>query len=297
LNATFNFSSVTAAEGLTSGAATCSPATEFYNAGPGTSTTLVASTTQTTVATTTLAGNITNNQTTFIFLNNNTNVAVGDYLQIVTGAATEDMLITGTGTIPIVNIVYWNVTRGVLGTTAAAHSSGDPVTVFTEGLSTGSVTITVASGTGIANGDYIQVDSEIMLVTGGGGTTGTTTLTVTRGALGTTPAGHLNGTPVTVAALDWLFLGVTANGSDGACPGACIYSFYIGNPLGNGATAAAGFKAAGGTTGIVIDNAFTSTGASQIYYSTLSGQTCNGAGSEGHGAGICAVQLSQEGLN
>jgi hypothetical protein len=289
LNATFTNSSVTAADALTNGAATCSPATEFYNTGAGQLTTLVASTVQTTVAATTL-GNYPTLAAggTQVFLNSNTNVAVGDYLAI--GTPTEDMLITGTGTF---GFTYWTVTRAALGTTDVAHNYDDAVTVFTEGLSAGSGNITVASGTGIADGDYIQIDSEIMRVVTGGGTT---SLNVTRGALGTTAGSHLNGAPVSSAGMDWLFLGVTANGSDAVCTGACVYSFYIGNPLGTGSTAYAGFNAAGGASGIVIDNGFTSAGASQIYYSTLSGQTCNGAGSEGTGVGICAVQLSQAAL-
>ena len=151
LNAPFTSSSVTAADRLTSGAATCSPATEFYNPGPGTSTTLVAPG-PTTVASTTLnqrfGGGI-GSRTSPIELSSNTNVAAGDYL----GIGTEDMLITSAG-----GGGSWNVTRGALGTTAAAATNGAAVTVFTDGLSTGATTITVASGTGISNGDYIQVD-------------------------------------------------------------------------------------------------------------------------------------------
>jgi hypothetical protein len=292
LNANFANSSVTAAETLTNGAATCSPATEFYNTGAGALTTLVAPG-PTTVASTTLA-NLPNLSAgaTQVYLNSYTGVAAGDYLLI----GTEDMYVVSTGTgFPFGE--YLNVTRGVPpGTGAAVHNNGVPVTVFTDGVSAASPTITVTSGTGIQKGDYILVDAEIMLVTGGGGTT---TLNVTRGALGTTPAGHLNGAPVSAPAYDWLFLSVTANGNDAACTGSCVYSFSIGNPLGTGSTAAAGFNAAGGTTGIVIDNGFTSTGASQIYYSTLSGQACSGqndTGPVGAGSGVCAVQLSQAGL-
>jgi uncharacterized Zn finger protein len=58
----------------------------------------------------------------------------------------------------------------------------------------GSTSITVASGAGILNNDFITVDSETMQVTAGGGTT---TLTVTRGAQSTTPALHANGATVT----------------------------------------------------------------------------------------------------
>jgi hypothetical protein len=50
---------------------------------------------------------------------------------------------------------------------------------------------------------------------------------------------------------------------------------------------------AGGTSGIVIDNTSTGTGASQIYFSTLSNQSCSGAGGVGTGTGGCAIQASQ----
>ena len=52
---------------------------------------------------------------------------------------------------------------------------------------------------------------------------------------------------------------------------------------------------AGGTSGIVIDNtvgAATQAGASQIYFSTLSNQTCTTSGTSGG----CAVQASQSAL-
>ncbi len=50
--------------------------------------------------------------------------------------------------------------------------------------------ISVTSGTGITNGDIVQVDQEQMTVTAGGGTT---SLTVTRGTNGTIRTAHLNG--------------------------------------------------------------------------------------------------------
>jgi hypothetical protein len=92
-----------------------------------------------------------------------------------------------------------------------------------------------------------------------------------------------------------LFLSVTANGSDAACSGACLYGFYIGGATPS--TATDGLNAAGGTSGIIIDNGFTADGASQVYYSTLSGQACIGSGGAGTGTGSCAVQASQAGLN
>lgn len=60
-----------------------------------------------------------------------------------------------------------------------------------------------------------------------------------------------------------------------------------------GAWPAAALPAAGGTSGIIIDNAVGSAilgGASQIYFSTLADQACSG------GTGGCAVQASQSTL-
>ncbi len=58
--------------------------------------------------------------------------------------------------------------------------------------------VTVTSGAGIAIGNAIRIDSEVMLVVAGGGTT---TLTVTRGQGGTTAATHLINATVTVTEL------------------------------------------------------------------------------------------------
>src|SRR4029077_16637905 len=61
-----------------------------------------------------------------------------------------------------------------------------------------------------------------------------------------------------------------------------------------GALGTAALPAAGGTSGIIIDNTVgsgTQAGASQIYFSTLSDQTCGTSGTGG-----CAVQASQPAL-
>jgi hypothetical protein len=59
----------------------------------------------------------------------------------------------------------------------------------------------------------------------------------------------------------------------------------------------ASLTAAGGTSGIIIDNTSSATGASQVYFSTLSSQSCVGNGSAGIGTGGCAVQASQSALH
>jgi hypothetical protein len=45
----------------------------------------------------------------------------------------------------------------------------------------------------------------------------------------------------------------------------------------------------GGTSGIVVDNSSATVGASQVYFTPLSGQTCTTSG----GLGGCAIQASQ----
>jgi len=60
-----------------------------------------------------------------------------------------------------------------------------------------------------------------------------------------------------------------------------------------GAIATASLAAAGGSSGMIMDNVATSpAGTSQVYFSTLSNQTCTTSG----GTGGCAVQASQSAL-
>jgi len=89
-----------------------------------------------------------------------------------------------------------------------------------------------------------------------------------------------------------IFLSVTANGNQTGCTGACLYNFVVGNSSGSSIPGAAttGLGAAGGTSGIIIDNiATTPAGASEIYFSPLSNQSCTTSG----GTGGCATQASQ----
>jgi hypothetical protein len=104
---------------------------------------------------------------------------------------------------------------------------------------------------------------------------------------------------------DWIYLGVTANGAQTGCTGACLYNFNVTSTPSAGCiagvnggescnfSATAGLAVAGGSSGIIIDNISTAAGASQIYFSSLSNQTCAGNGTTGNGTGGCAVQASQ----
>jgi len=140
---------------------------------------------------------------------------------------------------------------------------------------------TVASTTGMAVNDYLQIDSEIMQIV-----TVTPTLTVNRGRLGTTAAAHTANAPVTDIQ-DWGFISVQGNGNVAPCTGtstsACVYNYNI-TTGGISGTPIAGLAATGGTSGIVIDNrSTTQVGAQQVYFSTLGGDT--------------AVQASQSALH
>ena len=98
---------------------------------------------------------------------------------------------------------------------------------------------------------------------------------------------------------DYIFLSVTANGNvgdGGTCTGACLYNFVVstnGTSTSVPAAATAGLATTGGSSGVIMDNISTTTGASQIYFSSLSNETCAGNGTTGNGTGGCAVQASQ----
>ena len=102
---------------------------------------------------------------------------------------------------------------------------------------------------------------------------------ITNNAMGTPVVGpRLTGntnadcSPITEimnGANDYLFVSVTAGGNDTGCTGACVYMYNLtGLTWGTGAVANAGIAAAGGASGIIVDNISSTTGASQVYYST-----------------------------
>ena len=111
LNSTFTSSTVTQVGAIGSGAANCSPVTEFL--GTKTAPTTLTAGISAVPSDTTLSGAVDNavhtNQTTlsvaagtlnaFICVGNRTNIAIGDYLNVVGTAGTETVYVTGiTGT-------------------------------------------------------------------------------------------------------------------------------------------------------------------------------------------------------
>lgn len=102
------------------------------------------------------------------------------------------------------------------------------------------------------------------------------------------------------AGTDRIFLSVTgsANYSHGtSCTGACLYSFTVTTAISSAnPNVGASLAVTGGTSGVIIDNAATSTGAAQVYFSPLANEACAGNGTTGNGTGGCAVQASQAAL-
>ncbi len=94
------------------------------------------------------------------------------------------------------------------------------------------------------------------------------------------------------------FLSVSAEGGTGVpthCTGGvgCLMSFDLSAAFSTSLAPSAGIAESGGTSGIIIDNLSTGTGAAQVYFSQLTNKACNsGAATSG-----CAIQASQAGLN
>ncbi len=101
---------------------------------------------------------------------------------------------------------------------------------------------------------------------------------------------------------DRIFLSVPGSAITGdahiKCPSAsgCIMAFDVDSELAATSNTSATTSAAGGTSGIIIDNASGTGGAAQVYFTPLADQSCAGSGGVGTGTGGCAIQASQSGL-
>ena len=119
--------------------------------------------------------------------------------------------------------------------------------------------------------------------------------TLTTANVGCSPITEFNNTNTNN---DRIFLSVAGSAITGGtinCPLAsgCIMSFGVDSILNSTSPTAATASAAGGTSGIVVDNASGTAGASQIYFTPLADQTCPTS----TGTGGCAIQASQSALN
>jgi hypothetical protein len=135
----------------------------------------------------------------------------------------------------------------------------------------------------------------------------------TLGPIFTTATGNTCG-PVTefynanaAPAKDWIFTsmeGGSATAVAATCEGTvgstgCIMSFNVTSGT-LPATATASVSAAGGASGVIVDNSVESapTGASQVYFTPLMDQACTTTIPDSPAAtGGCAIQASQSGLN
>ena len=135
----------------------------------------------------------------------------------------------------------------------------------------------------------------------------------TLGPIFTTAIGNTCG-PVTefynanaAPAKDWIFTsmeGGSATAVAATCEGTvgstgCIMSFNVTSGT-LPATATASVSAAGGASGVIVDNSVESapTGASQVYFTPLMDQACTTTIPDSPAAtGGCAIQASQSGLN
>jgi hypothetical protein len=158
-------------------------------------------------------------------------------------------------------------------------------------VGTGNTTYTGPYGVDFNNAWYTGVGTPLMYVVGtGAGTTPTlysvgfngsglmngtangTTAALTTGAADASPLSEYFNTTL---AKDFLFVGVTNHcvATTGGGAAGCVMRLDItaGFPTVNAATVS--LAAAGGTTGIIIDNSSGITQASSIYYATKTGQT------------------------
>jgi len=116
--------------------------------------------------------------------------------------------------------------------------------------------------------------------------------TITTANVGCSPITEFNNTSTNN---DRIFLSVTGSAITGdlqiKCPAAsgCIMSFDVDNPMSTSTPTSGTGTVAGGTSAIVIDNASSAGGASQVYFTPLSDQVCTTSG----GMGGCAIQASQ----
>ena len=172
---------------------------------------------------------------------------------------------------------------------------------------TGSVTIssknfTVSSSTPISASDVGSV------ISGAGIPSNDTIATVTSSTAGTlttaATAGHTNesltiaGGNSTSSGTDYVFFSVNEGNKAGCMATAgygCILSYNVSNPASvaiagsglNVSTSGTSTTGCWATGGLVIDNAATTTGASQIYFVNLAGAGAGGAGGSSYTSGNC----------
>ena len=168
----------------------------------------IVGTTQTWLQYTDAASNATS-----VSISRNTGLADGMYINIGTAASadTEIATINAGGINTSTNEL--TITRGALGTTAAAIKAGTAVNAWSESATTttideggtyvaGDGTLTVVDSTGFITGGIIKIDNELLAITDVAGND----LTVERGRYGTADVDHNNGVGVTLLTDNGLYL-------------------------------------------------------------------------------------------
>jgi hypothetical protein len=109
-------------------------------------------------------------------------------------------------------------------------------------------------------------------------------------------AAGLNVTEFFNGATDYIFLSTIAFSNYSGCGTTpsisigCVVGFNVTSGSISSSTAPTGSSpAAGGASGIIVDNSGSAAGESNIYFSALSNQTCTTSG----GTSGCAIQISQ----
>ena len=149
----------------------------------------------------------------------------------------------------------------------------------------------VAGNTGAGNNTLYQVsvNSNVMSLTASPGPVLSSNYTNGLYSAGLPVTDFYNGSK------DYIFVSVLSYGLPTNCNSSlangCVMGFDVtSGSLSASASPTAATAEAGGTSGIIIDNAaVTPTGASNIYFTTLGNQTCTTSG----GTGGCAIQASQ----
>tara|TARA_B100001094_G_scaffold174031_1_gene168276 strand:- start:1011 stop:3206 length:2196 start_codon:yes stop_codon:yes gene_type:complete len=150
---------------------------------------------------------------TAVSISRNTGLADGMFINVGTAASADTEIITINAGGINTSTNQLTVTRGQLGTTAAAIKAGTAVNAWSESATTttideggtyvaGDGTLTVVDSAGFITGGIIKIDNELLAITDVAGND----LTVERGRYGTADVDHNNGVGVTLLTDNGVYL-------------------------------------------------------------------------------------------
>ena len=148
----------------------------------------------------------------------------------------------------------------------------------------------VVGNTGPANNALFQIPINAGVMS----TSATTGPTVSTNYTNGYYSAGLDLTEIYTGSKDYVFLSVLSYGSPASCSSTlsngCVMGFDVtSGTISSSTTPTGATTEAGGTSGIIIDNTATLSGASNIYYTPLANQSCPNSGTTGG----CAIQISQ----